>query len=89
MANGVRRETKHVGSFVATDDAGEEYVLDVFVDFRYDLMRPGQKTVTRGIKEIKTQDGLSMRQTGEGTYQVAETGLVLHSSDPNAPQWAR
>ena len=71
---------------MATDDAGEEYVLNVFVKIRYSQTLTGPGAATRGIPWIETQDGSSVNSMGEGKYQVVLTGLMLHSNDPDAPR---
>jgi hypothetical protein len=82
----MRRETNQIGTFVAREPSGKEHTLLVFAEFRYQTDLSGKESVTRGPLDIKTEEGFNVDPLGNGDYHVIQSGLMLHSDDPNAPK---
>lgn len=81
-----RKETEFLRDFVATDAAGQQHTLEVWVDMHYSTSLSGTETARPGLLEIRTEEGLNVNALGNGDFQVVVTGLLLHSDDPKAPK---
>lgn len=71
--------------FTAVDDSGREYRLRVYQEYVSVGTRADPSAVAPGMKRIVTEDGESVKLLGKGDYQIVVTGVILRSSDPDAP----
>lgn len=76
---------EHTGSFLAYHKDGRCVNLNIYTDMINAGTFDNPKAVIPGLKEIKTDDGLSVNRLDKGKYQIVITGEVLTSDDPNAP----
>ena len=61
------------GSFVAKDEAGKEYTIDILMDS------------ADGWTELRTQNGDLVSRSGKGRYLISWPIRVLASDSPDAP----
>jgi hypothetical protein len=80
----VERITKHVDSFIATDDSGQEHMLDVYQKFNVTTDLDGVTAETTTIKYLLTSAGQTVSPISKGEYLVDQSGLRLHSTASNA-----
>lgn len=73
-----------IHEFTATDDQGKEYRLRVRQDEIPVNTRENPSAVTGGLKSIVTDDGRKVNRLGKGRYEIAVSGIILTSSDPDA-----
>ena len=66
-------------TFTATDDQGQRYTVDVFVD----LHSSGQSVIP-GQRTIRIRNETPVCRLDRGKYQTGTAGLILHSDDPEA-----
>ena len=71
--------------FTAVDDAGNEYRLLVYQKQIPAPTRNDPAAVIPGLKRIVTENGEHINRVNKGEYKIVVTGLVLCSSDPDAP----
>jgi hypothetical protein len=71
--------------FTAVDDAGIPYRLVVYEERVSVATRADPSAVAPGLKRIVTEDGQSVNGLKKGEYQIVTTGVILRSSDPDAP----
>jgi hypothetical protein len=57
-------ESRHIGSFTATDRNGHRHTLDIFQEFRHE-----GTALIAGIRSIRTWDGRKVNRLGNGDYQ--------------------
>lgn len=74
-----------VQQFTAVDDAGTEHRLLVYQKQVPAPTRKDSKAVIPGLKRIVTEYGDTTNRLKKGEYQIVATGVVLRSSDPDAP----
>jgi hypothetical protein len=84
MARGASKEQRLEGSFVTTDEKGEEHTLHVYGNYNISRSLTGSEQATRTTFVIQTEDGRSVSPTGDGKYRVSGTALILHTTDPRA-----
>ena len=81
----MRKETKLIQSFMATDSKGNVVPLNVFQEFTTVQTNGGPETV-EGLELIKTTLGASVNRKSKGVYElVGFPPIKLISDDPNAP----
>lgn len=75
----------HRGTFEAVDENGKRYTLHRFVERGSvgTLSNPGA-TSDNGLIEVKTASGETLDYLEKGRYQLV-SGVILTSTDPNAP----
>jgi hypothetical protein len=78
------KQTRQVGSFIATDDNGRRYRLIVYQDSIQTQRLDGSASERPGLKSVFTEDGQHVNCLSQGEYEVVESRLRLHSSDPGA-----
>ena len=78
-------EERHSCSFVATDDAGNEYTVDIYTEIIDAGSHDQAGEVLEGIKRLCTEDGMAVNRIKKGIYQVVITGEIIKSDDPDAP----
>lgn len=76
-------ETRHIGSFVATNAGGIEYTVEIFQDFQQVQTRGGVHIVPK-LKSLFC-NGNPVNRIAQGKYKIIGRGIILKSSDPNAP----
>ena len=79
----MRIEHKKTGSFVAIDDQGNRYTVEIITRFETYHGSEGTKTVP-GTVALQLEDGTPVNRIDKGKYQTLD-GLDLTSTDPNAP----
>jgi hypothetical protein len=72
------------GVFVAADETGKHFPLEVFTEFE-DLASVGYFRSVAGEKSIRTAMGEHVEAIEKGRYRIAETGVLLTSNHPLAP----
>ncbi len=79
------KEIKHTGSFVATDENGDEHTVFVFSE--YNVIRDrGAKRRVPGLKSLQLSDGRHVNRVDKGHYELVDTPMVkLTSNNPSAP----
>lgn len=74
------------GTFIAKDDDGQEYVVEIYVNLIDVGTHDDDPNATiEGMKSLLTEDGLHVNRIDKGEYLVVQTGLRLHSDSPHAP----
>jgi hypothetical protein len=73
------------GRFVATDEHGQDYVIEIYVDMINVITHDGPSAPIEGLKSLQTNDGLHVNRVGKGQYVIVQNGLRLHSDSPDAP----
>lgn len=78
------KRIEHVQSFVATDEDGVVYNLDVFVEIIATPTFADPDGETEGQRRIQTSRGHAVNYIEKGKYKTVP-GVVLTSDDPKAP----
>ncbi|MEW6651025.1 MAG: hypothetical protein AB1453_12665 [Chloroflexota bacterium] len=73
------------GRFVATDDKGQDYAIEIYVDIIDASTHDDPNSTVEGLKSLQTDDGLHVNRISKGEYLIVQTGLRLHSDSPDAP----
>lgn len=79
---------EHVGSFVAVDDAGNEYTIYMYPD---EPLITGETFVSRSYSvfrgQLASEDGSPVEITGKKTYRINTPlgSILVTSDDPHAP----
>jgi hypothetical protein len=81
----MHRTTEEIGTFVASEKSGKKHTLKIWGNFSVSQPFGGPARKFRTTTYVRTKDGLSVIRRGSGDYEVEDTGLMLHSDDPNAP----
>lgn len=81
----MQKETRHDGSFIAIDDDGDEYIIELFTQINDKGTFDDPYATSEGLKILKTRDGASVNYLSKGKYEIVQTGVVVQSSDPDAP----
>jgi hypothetical protein len=81
----VRKVIEPDGSFLATDKRGKQHTLIKMAQFTYSTSLADNGAKTKTVCWIVTEDGRRVIRIGNGTYKVEATGIILRSTDPNAP----
>ena len=77
---------KHIQPFEAKDDQGNVYTLHVNQKMIDVGTRKNPNAVAPVQKQIQTDDGKTVNHTNkQGVYEIAISGIILRSDDPNAP----
>jgi hypothetical protein len=76
---------KLIQEFTAVDESGSEYRLQVYQQDVSVATRANPSAVAPGRKQIVTEDGASVNRLKKGEYEIVGTGIILRSSDPDAP----
>jgi hypothetical protein len=73
--------------FQATGDDGNVYTVEKFVPPNPIASHFEGATQAQGRRrgELRTVQGQAVNYLGKGKYQIVVTGVVLTSSDPDAP----
>ena len=82
---GVRKVIEPDGSFLATDKRGKQHTLIKMAQFIYSTSLADNEAKMKTVSWIVTADGRRVVRIGTGTFKVEATGVVLRSTDPNAP----
>jgi hypothetical protein len=77
--------SKIIQRFSATDDHGRRYRLLVWQEYVSTATRSDPSHLSPSMKYITTEDGESVNRLEKGQYEMAHTGVILRSSDPDAP----
>ncbi|MBI4472970.1 MAG: hypothetical protein HY646_09905 [Acidobacteria bacterium] len=70
------------GSFTATDQGGNVRVIEVLVEVLDASSMENPHGETRGLKILKTKDGLNVNHLGNARFQIVQTGQELKADDP-------
>lgn len=76
---------KYKGNFVAKDEAGEEYIIEIYVDEIDVSSHDNANSKIDGRKSLTTKDGDYVNYIRKGEYEIVTTAMRLYSDDPNAP----
>lgn len=71
--------------FTAFDEDGKEYRLRSYQGYASAATRANPSAVAPGLKRIVTEDGESVNRVKKGEYEIVATGVILFTSDPDAP----
>ena len=71
-------------SFLAQDDTGRTYWLDVFVDVLDVGSHDNPHAERKGLREIKTRTGQFLNRLEKGKYKLIHSRRILSSTDPDA-----
>ncbi len=78
----LRKETRLTRSFVATDDAGKRYNVNVHTKFEIWLNSDtGEVQEVPKIPTVTTDDGVHVNVIGKGVYELFDIGVVLRSTE--------
>ena len=72
------KKINHSMCLGATGSDGKEYGIDVFSNWEIQ----GKDVVNRGPTYYKTEDGLDVVETGDGTFKIVATGVALTLKGP-------
>ena len=81
---GMLKRVDHEASFLAEDDTGRTYWLDVFVDVLDVGTNDNPHAERKGLREIKTRTGQFLNRLEKGKYKLIYSGRILSSTDPDA-----
>ena len=73
------------GRFVAIDDNGQDYVIEIYVDMIDVSTLDDANASIEGLKSLQTDNGLHVHRIDKGQYMLVQNGLRLHSDSPDAP----
>jgi hypothetical protein len=76
---------KRTGSFSATGTDGRQYTVYIYIDFIDAGSFENPNAVAKGLKELRTSDGMHVNRRQQGEYEIVQTGVVLRSNSPTAP----
>ena len=79
------KHVRHTGTFTARSNSGRETIIHIYTRFEDACTPEDPYAVVAGANEFRTPEGLAVTRLAQGEYQVAQTGVRLHSDDPNAP----
>jgi hypothetical protein len=82
---GSRTMERHVVSFVAQDENGEEYTIHMYVQQISVSSHDDANATIDGLKRLVTDDGASVNRIRKGEYKLVADEIMLFSDDPNAP----
>lgn len=85
MGRKMLKEIRSDGSFVAVDDDGKKYIINLFTQINDEGTFEEPHATSEGLKILKTSDGGSVNYLDKGRYEIVQTGIVIQSSDPDAP----
>ncbi len=71
--------------FTAFDKDHKEYRLQVYQKDVPVGTRADPSAVAPELKQIVTEDGESVNRVKKGEYEIVATGVILRTSDPDAP----
>ena len=77
------RERK-IGSYIAVDDADNEYKVHAFVDEVDASSSDGVERVA-GRQRARLDDGTQLDYRGPGEYAIMPAGLIIRAESPPAP----
>lgn len=79
------KRLEHTNTLEATSDGGDTYTIFEFTTIHEIRSSSGYSEVP-GLKELRTADGHAVNRREKGVYEIVNLGgLVVRSSDPNAP----
>lgn len=73
-----------LGSFLAIGDDGKSYTIQIFEE-RIDVSSNDGPASIGGLKRLYTSNGEEVNRIEKGEYEILKTGVMLLSSDSNAP----
>ena len=76
---------KRTDSFSATGNDGLQYTVYIYTDFINAGSFEDPNAIVKGIKELRTSDGMLVKRRKQGEYEIVQTGVVLRSNSPQAP----
>ena len=79
-----RTEERLTSTFEAIDARGNRHEIEVWRYFAMSQTLDGSPAETPGLKDYRTTAGVQLNYLEKGKYQVAATGEVLTSDDPEA-----
>lgn len=75
---------KYEGSFIAHDQSGEQYIIDIYVEpMNVDADVP--ETPVKGIRTLVTKNGDHVNYIRKGKYEIVRTDTILFCDDLSAP----
>lgn len=78
------------GSFIAVDPSGKKHTINIITNF-INTSEFGGSQIQKGLKELKTQDGIPVSRVEKGHYLIMTASftrsepLDIYSDDPDAP----
>ena len=76
---------RRTGIFTARGDDGRSYTIYEYTDFIEARSHDDPTLESRGLKELRTPDGMAVNWQGKGVYQILTTGVILRSAVASAP----
>lgn len=76
---------RRTGMFSAVGDDSCQYTVHILTDFIDASSHDDPRAVIKGMKELRTSDGMAVDRLQKGEYKIIQTGIILHSTDPAAP----
>jgi hypothetical protein len=80
----IKRE-EYLGSFRCQASDGRCVVVHIYEDVIDAASRGHPTGEIRGLKSLRSEDGLAVNRVEKGRYEIAVTGEILTSDDANAP----
>jgi hypothetical protein len=75
---------RRTGAFVAQGDDGRNYTIHEYTDIET-IESQDEPATTRILKELFTSTGSRVHYKEKGVYEIEASGVILRSSDPDAP----
>lgn len=79
------RDIRHDGSFIAVGADGDEYMIDIFTEVRDAGSFENPNATIDGMKSLRLRGGGNVNRLDKGKYEIVQTGVVVQSTDPDAP----
>ena len=76
---------RRTGTFMVDGNDGRSYTIYIYTDFINAGTLDDPRAEIEGLKELRTSDGKAVNRLSKGEYQVVQTGVILRSSESDAP----
>jgi hypothetical protein len=77
-------QNRQTGSFVTTDDTGEQVIVIVYQDVIATGNLTNPNTSRLGTPSLVTEHSERVNRLSKGEYEIVGSGRKLHSNDPEA-----
>lgn len=79
------KDVRHDGGFIATDDDGNEYVVNIFTNINDAGTFDNPNATSEGLKRLITNEGDDVNYLEKGKYKIVQSNIIIRSNEPDAP----